>query len=185
MKMRWILALALLAPVVVQAETPAEQTEREAKNREFILKHYPLRALAAGEHGIVYFRIQLDRDGRLIGCEVTGSSGFPRLDTETCELMSAHGVFKPVRNEAGRLISPVHDGAIKWVLPQGIKPAQQPEKLASLDLPEKLLCRRVPVTGSVIRTERRCLTSAEWQLKDDYSRQEVQRLQASGASFSN
>ncbi|HMI40849.1 MAG TPA: energy transducer TonB [Sphingomicrobium sp.] len=158
---------------------------REEKNREFILKHYPPRALAAGEHGIVFFQINLDRDGRLIGCEVTKSSGFPRLDAETCELMSAHGVFKPVRDEAGRLISPTHDGAIKWVLPQGIKPAERPKTLAGIDLPEKLLCRRVAVTGSVIRTERRCLTSPEWALKDDYSRQEVQRLQASGASFSN
>ena len=72
----WVLGLALLASAAAQAETPAEQAVREAKNREFVLKHYPARAMAAGEHGIVYFQVKLDRDGRLIGCEVTQRHGF-------------------------------------------------------------------------------------------------------------
>jgi protein TonB len=171
------LALVLLTSVSAQAETPAEQAEREAKNREFILKQYPKRALAAGEHGIVYFRINLDRDGRLRGCEVTLSSGFPRLDEETCELMVAHGVFKPVRDETGRLTNPTHNGAIKWVLPDGIKPAAVPNKLASAERPEKLICRRMQKNGSWAMTERRCLTAREWDLGDAYSRDEVRRLQ--------
>jgi protein TonB len=177
MKSTWILGLALLASAAAQAETPAEQAVREAKNREFVLNHYPARAKAAGEHGIVYFRVNLDRDGRLIGCEVTLSSGFPRLDAETCELMVAHGVFKPVRDEAGRLINPTHDGAIKWALPEGIKPAEEPKKLATLERPEKLICRRTQKLGSWAKTERRCLTLREWDQGDAYSRDQVRRMQ--------
>src|SRR5687768_5298594 len=171
------LGLALLASAAVQAETPAEQAAREAKNREFVLKHYPARALAAGEHGIVYFQVKLDRDGRLIGCEVTQSSGFPRLDAETCELMVAHGVFKPVRDETGRINNPVHDGAIKWALPEGIKPAEVPKKLATLEKPEKLVCRRTQKAGSWAKTERTCLTLREWDQGDAYGRDQVRRMQ--------
>ena len=179
MKSHWILGFALLASVSVQAETPAEQAERDAKNREFILKHYPPKAITAGEHGIVYFEIKLDRDGRLIGCEVTKSSGFPRLDAETCELMVAHGVFKPVRDATGRLINPTHDGAIKWSLPEGVKPAVVPGKLASAERPEKLVCRRTQKAGSWAKTERTCLTLREWDLGDAYGRDEVRRMQDS------
>ena len=117
-----------------------------------MLANYPPRARAAGEQGRVFFTISLDRDGRLRSCEVTRSSGFPRLDAETCELMVAHGVFKTVKDENGRLVrKPVHEGAINWVLPKDEVAGKAPvaQKLASVAKPERLICRRISKTGSL------------------------------------
>ena len=184
MGMKSLLGIGLIALVVnlpLQAkETPTEAAARDAKNRAFVLNNYPPRARAAGEQGRVYFKISLDRDGRLRSCEVTRSSGYPRLDEETCELMVAHGEFKPVKDAGGRLVrKPTHEGVINWVLPDGGVTAPAPQRLASASKPERLICRRMTVTGSMAKTERRCLTSREWDLGDEYGRDEVRRLQQS------
>ena len=184
MKLIGLGLVALVSSVPIQAkETPAEAAARDAKNRAFVLANYPPRARTAGEQGVVYFKVSLDRDGRLSSCEVTKSSGYPRLDAETCEVMVAHGVFKRVTNEAGKLVrQPVHHGAIKWELPDGAAPAAAPavpQQLASNNKPDRLICRRMPKTGSLAKTERRCLTAREWDLGDDYARAEVKRMQDS------
>lgn len=183
MDRKFILAtalVALVASIPLQAkETPDEAAARDAKNRAFVLDNYPPRARAAGEQGVVHFTISLDRDGRLRSCEVTKSSGYPLLDDETCELMVAHGVFKPIRNASGRLINPTHAGSINWALPEGAATAPAPPILASAAMPEKLICRRITKTGSMAMTERRCLTSREWDLGDEYARDEVKRLRQS------
>ena len=67
--------------------------------------------------------------------------------------MVAHGVFKPVRDETGRLTNPTHDGAIKWVSARRNKARGIPKKLASRDRPEKLICRRMQKNGSWAMTE--------------------------------
>ena len=182
MGMKALLAIgvtALVAASPVEArETPAEAAAREASNRDFVLKHYPPRARAAGEQGRVYFTVTLDRDARLTSCEVTRSSGFPLLDEETCELMVAHAVFKRVTDANGRLVrNPTHEGAINWKLPEGEASAATPQKLASLARPERLVCRRISKTGSLAATERRCLTQRQWDQGDQYARDEVRRLQ--------
>lgn len=184
MSPRPLLGLGLLGLLVSMPlyakETPAEAAAREARNREFILKNYPPRARAAGEQGIVHFKITLDRDARLRSCEVTRSSGYPRLDAETCELMVAHAVFKTVEDDAGRLVrNPTHEGAINWQLPGVAPAAPAPQKLASTGGPDRLICRRITKTGSLANTERRCLTSREWDQGDAYARDEVRRLQDS------
>ena len=185
MVMKWMglgfIALAASLPAAAK-EKPAEAAARDAANQALMLANYPPRARAAGEQGRVYFTISLDRDGRLRSCEVTRSSGFPRLDAETCELMVAHGVFKTVKDEAGRLVrKPVHEGAINWVLPKAEVAGKAPvgQKLASVVKPERLICRRISKTGSLATTERRCLTSREWDQGDEYARDEVKRLQQS------
>ncbi len=175
-----LIALASTMPLQAK-ETPAQAAARDAENRAFVLKNYPPRARAAREQGRVFFKIMLDRDGRLRSCEVTKSSGFPRLDEETCELMVAHGVFKPVRDAKGLVRNPVHHGAINWELSVGgaSEAASEPAKLASATKPDRLICRRITKTGSLAMTERRCLTSREWDQGDEYARDEVRRLQTS------
>ena len=93
--------------------------------------------------------------------------------------MVAHGVFKSVKDEGGGVVrKSVHQGAINWQLPSGAI-ATAPVKLASAGKPERLICRRMTKTGSMAMTERRCLTSREWDLGDDYARSEVKRMQDS------
>ncbi len=164
-------------------ETPSEAAAREADNAAFVLKHYPPRARAAGEQGQVLFKIKLDRDGRLSSCEVTRSSGYPRLDDETCELMVAHGIFKPIRDESGLVRNPIHHGAINWTLPDVLAVTPTPKQLASVTKPDKLICRRQLKTGSTLMTERRCLTAHEWNLAYEYGRSETKRMQDSSPSI--
>ncbi len=177
-----LVALACSMPLHAK-ETPAQTAARDAENRAFVLKHYPPRARAAGEQGRVFFTMTLDRDGRLRSCEVTKSSGYPRLDDETCELMVAHGVFKPVRDESGLVKNPVHHGAINWTLPEGAATMPAPQQLASAAKSDKLICRRQLKTGSTLMTERRCLTAREWNMAYDYGRSETKRMQDSAPSL--
>ena len=175
-------SIALVASAPMQAkETPAEAAARDAKNRAFVLANYPPRARAAGEQGVVYFKISLDRDGRLRSCEVTKSSGFSRLDDETCELMVAQAEFTMVKDATGKLVrAPIHHGAIKWELPDSAAPdAGAPKALASVTKPERLICRRITKPGSMVVTERRCLTAREWTLSRDYAQSETKRMQDS------
>lgn len=173
-----LVSLVVTMPLPAQ-ETPAEAAARDAENRAFVLDNYPPRARAAGEQGRVFFKITLDRDGRLRSCEVTKSSGYPRLDDETCELMVAHGVFKPVRDEAGLVKNPIHNGAINWTLPEGAAATPAPQQLADAEKPDKLICRRQLKTGSTLMTERRCLTAREWNMAYEYGRSETRRMQDS------
>ena len=171
--------IALVSSMTVEAkETPAEAEARDAKNRAFVLANYPPRARAAGEQGVVYFDVSLDRDGRLRTCEVIKSSGFPRLDDETCELMVAHAEFTTVKDAGGKLVrEPVHHGAIKWELPEAVVATAAPQRLADVAKPERLICRRITKPGSMVVTERRCLTARDWALSRDFAQSETKRLQ--------
>ena len=147
------LALALAASPLL-ANTPAADARlqaneaREKANGEFILKHYPRRALDAGEQGLVRFRITLDQKGEMTACDVTGSSGYSRLDTETCELMQRYARFTPVVNLEGRAIVATRNGYVNWQLPAGTLPMVRPrmETLAGATT-EKMSCRRGVRTG--------------------------------------
>ena len=171
--------IALVSSMTVEArETPVEAEARDAKNRAFVLANYPPRARAAGEQGVVYFDVSLDRDGRLRTCEVIKSSGFPRLDEETCELMVAHAEFTTVKDAGGNLVrEPVHHGAIKWELPEAVVATAAPQRLADVAKPERLICRRITKPGSMVVTERRCLTARDWALSRDFAQSETKRLQ--------
>lgn len=177
--------VALVASVPLHAkETSAEAAARDAKNRAFVLANYPPRARAAGEQGRVYFKISLDRDGRLRSCEVTRSSGFPRLDNETCELMVAHAEFTMVKDATGKLVrQPVHHGAINWELPDSAVPVAAPQALAVVTKPERLICRRITKPGSMVVTERRCLTARDWALSREFAQSETKRMQDSSPSI--
>lgn len=96
--------LALSFGLAVFAPNAMGQAPDDA-NRQFIKRNYPPRARAAGEEGIVGFDVTLDNRGRPVGCRVTQTSGFPRLDRETCEVILEKARFKAVRDESGRRVT--------------------------------------------------------------------------------
>lgn len=165
----FIALAAALAASPLLANTPAPDARqpaneaREKANGEFILKHYPRRALDAGEHGLVRFRITLDQKGEMSSCDVTRSSGYVRLDTETCELMQRYARFKPVVNSEGRAVGATRSGYVNWQLPPGTLPMvrPRPETLAGAST-EKMVCRRGVRTGSLVATDRRCMRDSDW-----------------------
>ena len=158
------------------ASDSAEQMVRSAKNGEFIAAHYPPGAYKRGEQGKVAFRLTIEPNGTIGTCDVTESSGFKSLDSETCEMMVDYARLQPVRSEDGRAIRAVQTGFITWKLPSGATAMASPSRQA-MPKPNKLVCKREQTTGSLIATTRQCLTTAEWLRQERITRDAVEQLQ--------
>ena len=183
-------SLALLIAALVGTAAPADAgpskdaAARDAANWNVLLSQYPARARAAGEQGSVGFNVALDREGYATSCVVTQSSGFKRLDEETCELILDRGIFKGVRGPEGRKMNVVTEGVVNWRLPEGQTTAAAPMKLAAATKPEKKVCRRRVKTGSLVDTERLCATASEWSRMSQRTQQEWGALQGTFGSTS-
>jgi protein TonB len=66
---------------------------------------YPPAARDARQSGKVAITLSVDATGKAIGCEVTSSSGFPLLDTGTCEIALRNARFKPARSASGEAVA--------------------------------------------------------------------------------
>lgn len=183
-----LFASALLAGAATPAAAApsAEAAARNAANAEVILSEYPPRALAAGEQGSVGFKVALDREGYATSCEVIQSSGYKRLDQETCDLILNRATFKGVRGTDGRKTNVVTQGLVNWRLPKGAAPAAAPIRIAAAPKPEKKICRRKIKTGSLADYERHCATADEWSRMSQQTQREWGALQGSfGSSRGN
>ena len=174
-----LLATGLLLAVPGMAKMPQDAALGQANNWDVLLKLYPPRALAAREQGMVGFKVKLDRDGRALFCQVTHTSGYPRLDQETCDLVVLHAIFQPVKDTEGHKASPTSEGVVNWQIPTANGPMTpaRPVAIASADAPEKKICKRTQVTGSLARYERTCMTAREWNRARDESTQLFDELQ--------
>jgi TonB family protein len=161
------------AASALAAPSPRAET-RNASNFDVILSQYPARARAAGEQGAVGFKVALDRNGYATACEVTHSSGYPRLDEETCQLILSRATFRGTRKPGGS----VHQGVVNWRLDNAAGQAPLVAVAAAgKDVPEKKICRRRPKTGSLADFERICATKADWDRMAQRTREEWGALQ--------
>ena len=168
-----IFALALAAITSLSPEGPQQV---QSKNDEFVFSKYPPRARAAGEQGAVRFRAEVSEEGHVLECQVTQSSGYWRLDRETCELIVLHATFKPTLDSNGRARAAVHDGIVNWRIP-GQEVTTIPIKIVSAKPSEKLICKRIPKTGSLVIHSRLCLTSRDWDRYADQTQEDWGSLQ--------
>ena len=154
--------LILLAGGSLSAQTGRPQPN-QSKNWEALMKHYPKRALAAGEQGLVAFRLTLDRNGQPTECQVTHSSGYKLLDNETCEVLLMHAEYKrPTDADGNNPTLTRTEGVINWRIPGGDTRLVSPVKVAKLDSREKRICKRTVRTGTLAGFERTCMTAGEW-----------------------
>ena len=79
---------------------------------------YPSRALREEQEGTTRFRVSIGTDGRVTGCEVTGSSGSSELDSATCSLISRRARFNPATDGEGQPIPSGWSSQVKWVIPK-------------------------------------------------------------------
>ncbi len=86
---------------------------------------YPAAALRAEEEGLAVFKMTIDKDGRVIGCDITSSSGSASLDSTTCRLIRARARFRPARNARGKKMADVVYGRILWRFPDEPVPIPQ------------------------------------------------------------
>jgi len=163
--------LLFASAVSMAAASPGATQSAQATNNEFIFSQYPPRALAAGEQGSVRFRAEVDAKGNVLSCKVTEGSGHERLDVETCDLIVNHATFKPVLDSEGKMRAAVHDGIVNWRIPGSASPVKIVD--ASTSTPDKVICKRVERTGSLVARSRVCMTARQWsqqadQYQDDY-----------------
>jgi len=164
-------ALLMLATIISEpaGATPNDDIGVEqTKNGAFIFRKYPPRAKSAGEQGDVIFRAEYDKKGSILSCEVTKSSGFKRLDEETCELIVKHARFKPELLNGGKRVDGIQTGLVEWRIPGA--PPPQAGKQAAFDNPDKIICKKIPRGGSLVIMSKQCLTKREWEFQSDEAR---------------
>jgi periplasmic protein TonB len=159
---QFLLVSASLLTTTVLVTQDADQSLRMSSNGEFIAKHFPPRALVAGEEGKVEFQLVVQPDGSLGTCEVTVSSGYKSLDNETCELILRYARMPPVRNSEGRAVRAVQNGFINWKNPRGAGQVTAVRTAAVGELPDKIVCKKSPTTGSLIKRTKQCMSARQW-----------------------
>lgn len=181
------IAIALGLGLAASAAAAAPQATIEAENAEYLLKNYPPRARAAGEQGRVGFRIDVDRQARVLNCTIVESSGYPMLDRETCEVISEHARFKPTLDRDGRPVEATHVGYMNWKLPTSASAGAAPAgtKLASAqgDDLDKVVCKKFVKTGSLVQSTRTCKTRREWAKQQIRAQEDWGAAQGQGWSF--
>jgi len=155
-----LISVLLAAAAAVSMQAADSVAPVQSKNGEFIFSQYPPRARAAGEQGSVKFRAEVDAKGNVMSCKVTGTSGFRRLDDETCELIVDHATFKPTLDGEGKARKAVHEGIVNWLIP-GAAPATRTASVGGKS-PDEVVCKRVSKTGSLVSHSRLCMTRREW-----------------------
>lgn len=172
-----LLSMFLAAAALTAADSGSAggQSVRSIDN-EFIFSQYPPRALAAGEQGSVKFRVEIDEKGIIQSCKITGSSGHERLDLETCNLLVEHVRFKPVQDSEGKAREAIHDGVVNWRIPGASSPIRL-VTASSSEAPDKVVCKRIQKTGSLVSSSRVCMTAREWALQNERYQDELGALQ--------
>ena len=79
---------------------------------------YPARALREEREGITRFTVQVNAQGRVTSCSVTGSSGHSDLDSTTCSLIQRRARFRPATDGQGNPTSDTWSSAVRWEIPQ-------------------------------------------------------------------
>lgn len=171
-----LLNLLFVAAAFAGADSVSASNQSAGSNfKEFIFSQYPPRSLAAGEQGSVKFRVEVDEMGNVQSCEVTASSGYDRLDDETCNLIVEHAKFKPVLDSDGKAREALHDGIVNWRIPGSS--ATTKVAIATDKGPDKVICKRVEKTGSLVSRSRVCMTAREWSMQADQVQDEYGALQ--------
>ena len=158
------LASSLLIAAPVAAGAQGKNAERMRQLSEVVFQNYPARALRAGEQGPVYFVVWLDDRAHPTKCQVTHGSGFPLLDSETCDLIVQHATFKSVLGPNGKPTKSIHEGVVNWRIPGTPQPPINPIPLTKAQAPEPQICKRIVKTGTLAGFERTCMTQQEWEV---------------------
>ena len=85
----------------------------------FSADDYPRDAADRNEQGRVQVTVHIDAAGAVSSCEIKQSSGFPSLDTRTCEIIARRAKFIPARDSAGNAVPSETTQTVTWRLSTG------------------------------------------------------------------
>jgi protein TonB len=100
------------APPVVQVVHPPQV--RLPAQSLFSPDDYPAAAAGSGAHGRVAVMLKLDATGRVTGCSIMHTSGFPVLDAATCRNMQRRARFGPATDQNGKPIESFIAQSMEW-----------------------------------------------------------------------
>jgi TonB family protein len=78
---------------------------------------YPAEAIRERQQGTSSFRLDVDKNGVVTGCTITGSAGAQILDDAVCTLLKARARFHPALDEQGKPIAASYFNRFRWELP--------------------------------------------------------------------
>lgn len=107
-----------LAGGPVEGPTPPKSTGGSIASL-FSADDYPTAAANSGEQGNVQVVIHVDDKGAVSSCEIKTSSGYPELDTQTCNIIALRAKFEPARNGMGEPIAGEITKTVDWRLARG------------------------------------------------------------------
>lgn len=120
--MRWLPTLLLFASSVAAAEPPAPEASYAVTPPKGIPgtflsdMDYPKEAVDQRLEGTSFVQLHVNAKGKVEGCSVEQSSGYPSLDDATCAVARKRR-FKPARNAKGEPVEGVAPMRMNWRLP--------------------------------------------------------------------
>jgi TonB family protein len=121
--------LSVVAVAALSAGSLAMASAHAAENKEakvepignpaewFHSDDYPAEARRAQQAGRVSIALSVDPTGKVVGCDVIVSSGFPLLDTGTCDVALRNAKFTPARTASGTAVAGTYVVAgVRWQL---------------------------------------------------------------------
>jgi len=79
---------------------------------------YPDSSLRSEEEGVTAVKIDVTEKGRVENCVVTSSSGHPKLDEATCNIVTRRGRYDPAKAEGGAPMRSTSTFRFRWVVPK-------------------------------------------------------------------
>ncbi|MFO6448067.1 energy transducer TonB [Erythrobacter sp. NE805] len=70
------------------------------------------------DEGSVRVALTISPEGRVTGCTIVASSGKPRLDEDSCRLMTIAARFTPARGSRGRAVRGRYETSVHWKVPE-------------------------------------------------------------------
>ena len=177
--MRMIVAVAVsviaAAPGLAQTDTAAHDAMVRT-NDKIQFAAYPRESLRRGEEGVVGINVLTDSQGRLRDCAVTKTSGYRALDEASCDLLLEHMRMRPYLAPNGGGVVRRQDGQVVWKLPPGYAAAGKPGPPGQKIAAERKICHVQTKTGSLVASQRVCLTKAQWQQQVGFAQDELQNM---------
>lgn len=79
---------------------------------------YPPGAMREGREGVTKISWQINEQGKVENCQVTGSSGSPDLDDTACRLITRRGKYAPAKDQNGQPVRSTASRSVRWQIPK-------------------------------------------------------------------
>lgn len=92
---------------------PTQPAKANARTLAVSQDDYPGASLRAEEEGVTSVEVVVGVNGRVTNCQVINSSGFPRLDEQTCKMAERRWRFDPALKDGEKVDSRVRQN-VRW-----------------------------------------------------------------------